>query len=154
MDCNINIVDSKKYYYVISYYEPNNDFIRSSLLNTDISIFEIDEWNELLSKSEIYKKYVNTLNGESDYGYFSGKPELRSATYYLYYNCYFCKHNDFTSLEYYKGYNRDIYERVFMETKNKDRHNITINNFREWITDNYEDFNKNYSIIKMYDSEF
>ena len=44
MDYDIDIQDNKKYIYVIS-----------NLMNTDISIFEINEWDELLNKSEIFK---------------------------------------------------------------------------------------------------
>jgi len=150
MEYYINIEDNKKYIYVISYYSPSNDFIRSNLMNTDISIFELDEWNDLLNKSEIFKKLVNHLNSESDNEYNNTSPEIKSATYYLYHNCDYCKYDDFTSLEYYSGYRQDIYEKVFLETINKDRNNISINNFRIWIIDNYEKINKNYNIIKMY----
>ena len=150
MDYDINIEDNKKYIYVISYYTPSND-LRSNLMNTDISIFEMNEWDNLLNKSEIFKKWVNILNSESDIEYINTPSEIRSAVYYLYHNCDYCKYNDFTSLEYYTGNNQDIYEKVFLETKDKNRYNISINNFRVWIIDNYEKFNKNYKIIKMYD---
>jgi hypothetical protein len=149
IDYDIDIEDNKKYIYVISY-TPSNDLIRSNLMNTDISIFEINEWDDLLKKSELYNKCVNILNRESDNEYINIHTEIRSAIYYLYHNCEYCKYNDFTSLEYYNGNNQDIYERVFLETKNKDRYNISINNFREWVSDNYEKFNKNYNIIKIY----
>ena len=148
MDCNIKIEDNKNYYYVITYYRSNSD-----LLNTDVSIFEIDEWNDLLNKSELYKKWINILNSESDYGYHNTQPELRRAVYYLYHNCDYCRYSDFTSLEYYKGNNQDIYERVFIETKNEDRYNISINNFRAWIINNYDNYNKNYDIIKRYEEK-
>jgi hypothetical protein len=153
MDNDIQIKENKKYYYVISYYRPSNDFIRSNLMNTDISIFELDEWNELLNKSKIYNKCVKILNDESDYGYHFEKPEYRRAVYYLYYNCNYCEYNDFTSLEYYVGYDKDIYERVFIETKNEDRYNVSINSFRSWIVKHYDEFNKNYDIIKIYGDE-
>jgi len=152
MDYDIDIQDNKKYIYVISYYSSNNNLI-SNLMNTDISIFEINEWDDLLNKSEIFKKYVNILNRESDIEYINTHPEIKNATYYLYHNCEYCKYNDFTSLEYYIGNKQDIYERVFLEVKNTDRYNISVNNFRKWISDNYEKFNKNYNIIKMYDDK-
>ncbi len=152
MDYDIDILDNKKYIYVISYYSSSNNLI-SNLLNTDISIFEINEWDDLLNKSEIFKKYVNILNHESDIEYINTLPDIKNATYYLYHNCKYCKYDDFTSLEYYTGNKQDIYDRVFLETKNKDRFNISINNFREWIIDNYENFNKNYKIIKLYDDK-
>jgi hypothetical protein len=148
MDYDIDIQDNKKYIYVISYYSSSND-----LINTDISIFEIDEWDDLLNKSEIFKKYVNYLNNESDFEYNNTHPEIKNATYYLYNNCEYCKYDDFTSLEYYTGNKEDIYERVFLEAKNTDRYNISVNNFRKWISDNYEKFNKNYNIIKMYNDK-
>lgn len=153
MNYQINIEEHKKYYYVISYYSQSNDLIRiktSDLLNTDISIFEIDEWDDLLNKSEIFKKMVNILNCKTDNEYINTSSEIRSATYYLYHNCEYCKYDDFTSLEYYSGYKEDIYEKVFLETINKDRNDISINNFRKWIIDNYDKFNKNYNIIKMH----
>jgi len=153
MDYDINIDEDKKYVYVISYYSSTNDLIRSHLMNTDISIFEINEWCDLLNKSEIFKKYVNILNRESYVEYINTSPEIISAIYYLYHNCEYCKYDDFTSLEHYTGNNKDIYERVFLETKNKDRNNVSINNFREWISDNYEKFNKKYNIIKLYDDK-
>jgi hypothetical protein len=152
MDYDIDIQDNKKYIYVISYYSSNNNLI-SNLMNTDISIFEINEWDNLLNKSEIFKKYVNILNRETDIEYIKTHPEIKNATYYLYHNCEYCKYNDFTSLEYYIGNKQDIYERVFLEVKNTDRYNISANNFRKWISDNYEKFNKNYNIIKMYDDK-
>jgi hypothetical protein len=148
MNYEINIEDNKKYIYVISYYSSSNN-----LMNTDISIFEVNEWYDLLNKSEIFKKSVNYLNSESDTGYINTSPEIKSATYYLYHNCEYCKYDDFTSLEYYTGNKQDIYERVFSEVKNTDRYNISVNNFRKWISDNYENFNKNYNIIKMYDNK-
>ena len=153
MEYFINIEYNKKYYYVISYYEPNNYFIKNNLMNIDISIFEIDEYDDLLNKSEIFKKYVNILNRESDNEYIKIDSEIKNATYYLYHNCEYCKYNDFTSLEYYTGYKQDIYERVFLEVKNTDRYNISVNNFRTWIIDNYEIFNKNYNIIKIYNDK-
>ena len=153
MEYYINIEDNRKYIYVISYYSQSNDFIRSNLMNTDISIFELDEWDDLLNKSEFFKKYVNILNRESNSAYIKINPEIKSATYYLYYNCDYCKYDDFTSLEYYTGNKQDIYERIYLETINKDRNDISINNFRTWIIDNYETINKNYNIIKMYDDK-
>jgi hypothetical protein len=152
MNYEINMED-KKYIYVISYYTPSNDLIRTIYMNTDISIFEINEWNDLLDKNEIFKKWVNILNCESDNGYIKIDPEIRSAAYYIYYNCDYCKYDDFTSLEYYSGNKQDIYERVFLEVKNTDRTNVSVNNFRKWISDNYEKLNKNYNIIKMYDNQ-
>jgi len=152
MDYDIDIQDNKKYIYIISYYSSSNNLI-SNLMNTDISIFEINEWDNLLNKSEIFKKYVNILNRETDIEYIKTHPEIKNATYYLYHNCEYCKYNDFTSLEYYIGNKQDIYERVFLEVKNTDRYNISLNNFRKWISDNYEKFNKNYNIIKMYDDK-
>jgi hypothetical protein len=152
MNYDIDIQDNKKYIYIISYYSSSNNLI-SNLMNTDISIFEINEWDNLLNKSEIFKKYVNILNRETDIEYIKTHPEIKNATYYLYHNCEYCKYNDFTSLEYYIRNKQDIYERVFLEVKNTDRYNISLNNFRKWISDNYEKFNKNYNIIKMYDDK-
>ncbi len=68
-------------------------------------------------------------------------------------NCDYCYHNDFTSLEYYIGNNQDIYERVFIETKNTDRNNISIDGFRGWIIDNYDNINKYYDIINMHNDK-
>ena len=95
------------------------------------------------------RKLDNLINDIYLYLYHSIQPEYKSAVYYLY-NCNYCMYNDFTSLEYHIGNNQDIYERVFIETKNDDRYNISINSFRSWIVKHYDEFNKNYNIIKMY----
>ena len=108
MDYDIDIQDNKKYIYVISYYSSSNNLI-SNLMNTDISIYEINEWDDLLNKSEIFKKYVNKLNRESYIEYINKYSEIKNATYYLYHNCEYCKYDDFTSLEYYTGNKKDIY---------------------------------------------
>ena len=146
MDYYIDIQDNKKYIYVIS-----NNY---DLMNTDISILEINEWDDLFNKSEIFKKWVNILNCESDIEYINTHQSIKNATYYLYHNCNYCKYNDFTSLEYYTGNKQDIYDRVFIEVTNTDKYNISVNNFRKWISDNYEKFNENYNILKMYDDFF
>ena len=73
MDYDIDIQDNKKYIYIISYYSSSNNLI-SNLMNTDISIFEINEWDNLLNKSEIFKKYVNILNRETDIEYIKTHP--------------------------------------------------------------------------------
>jgi hypothetical protein len=145
MDYDIYIQDNKIYIYVISHDD--------DLMNTDISILEINEWDDLFNKSEIFKKWVNILNRESDNEYINIHPSIKNATYYLYHNCDYCKYNDFTSLKYYTGNKQDIYERVFMEVKNADRYYISANNFRKWISDNYEKFNENYNILKMHDEK-
>ena len=153
MDHDITVEDYKEYVYVISYYSPSNVFVRSDLMNTDISIFEIDEWEDLLHKSEMFKKWVDILNRESDIEHIKTHPEIKSATYYLYHNCDYNKYSDFSSFEYYTGNSQNIYKRVFLETKNKDRYNVSINNFREWISDNYERFNTNYNILHHFSLE-
>lgn len=88
---NINVQENKKYVYVISYYTPSSDFNINHLMNTDISIFEIDEWNDLLSKSEMFHTWVNILNSESDIDCINKNPDMKRATYYLYHNCDYCK---------------------------------------------------------------
>jgi hypothetical protein len=157
MDQHINIIDNKEYYYVISYYTPSNDFLRNGFTNTDISIFEIDEWEELLIKSKLYNECVRALNSESDESYMlmqlnKTHSEYSKAVYYLYNGCEFCKYSDFTSLEYYVGNNFDINECVFAETKNENRYNVSIDGLRKWIVHNYDDLIQNYNIIKAYEN--
>jgi hypothetical protein len=150
MERDLIIEDNKKYCYVISYYSQNDYTIHK---NTDISIFEIDEWKELLNKSKIFKKNADRLNSENDHNYISIDKDYKKAVYYLYHNCDYCYQNDFTSFEYYIGNNQDIYERAFIETKNTDRNNISIDGFRGWIIDNYDNINKNYDIINMHNDK-
>jgi hypothetical protein len=150
MESDIIITDNKEYYYVISYYRPSNDFIRSDLKNTDISIFEINEWEDLLDKSKTYKKWVNIFNSDYEHNYISIQPKVKSAVYYLYFNCPFCMYNDFTSLESCVGSSYDVYHKVFIETKNELL--LSINKFREWIIFNDDEFIKNYDIIKTYEN--
>ncbi len=77
---------------------------------------------------------------------------LKRATYYLYYNCHFCKYQGFSNLEYFLGNKDEINERVFIEVQNEERDNITINYFRKWIVANYDKIKENYDIIKSFNN--
>lgn len=70
MDYNIDIQDNKTYIYVMSYYSPSNDLIITHLMNTDISIFEINEWDDLLNKNLFFTP-LHILNADFlNYKYF------------------------------------------------------------------------------------
>ena len=146
MESEIIMQNDKKYFYVISYYES----YYSHLKNTDISIFEINEWHDLLNISKVFEESIDNIKDLYDEEYIIINRDLKQAIYYLYYNCHFCKHNGFNYLEYYHGNKNDINERVFIEVQNENRDHITINYFRKWIIANYDKIRENYDIIKSF----
>jgi hypothetical protein len=147
MDYKIHIED-KQFVYVIS-----NEDLPHDITVTDISIFEVDEWNDLLSKRELFKKWETILTHSSDAEYKSTPTDLRDAAYYLYYKENFCGHSDLSALEYSTGNKQDIHERVFTEAEHCDNGYVSVNKFRRRICDNYETLMKNYNILKMYDDK-
>ena len=84
----IELRDNILYYYIISYYSNDENFYcQKSNNNIDISIFEIDEWNNLLEISKIFKDNVKYINDLRDDNYQNISNSIKNATYYLYYNC-------------------------------------------------------------------
>lgn len=147
----IELRDNILYYYIISYYSDDKDFYcQKSNNNIDISIFEIDEWNNLLEISKIFKDNVNYLNDLRDDTYQNISRSIKNATYYLYDNCPYCMYKSFNDLEYYEDYKNNIYERIFNEIKNEDRGNITIDYFRKWIISNYKNIINNKLVIESF----
>lgn len=150
--CNIVIMNKEinfnndEYYFIITKKENYN----MSLNLIDISIFEIDEWKNILNMSMIFNESIRYASHDSDYSYNLIDKEKKDAMYFLYYNCEFCNgNNKFIDLYNEIGNKSDYYE--LLETtikKQKDNEKITINQFRLWIANNYDKINNYYNILK------
>lgn len=143
MENEIHLIDSKEYYYVVSYY--NDEFFPHDIINNvDISIFKINEWNELLDMGKIFEQSVGFNKDKNDLYY----NKIKESAYFIYYNCPFCRYSHFSTLDYNIGNKQDIHERLFVEVKDKDKYsNVTINLFRNWIVKNLHDIKKHMKII-------
>ena len=127
MEKEIKYVKNKDYTYVISNNEYNDKI--------DVSIFEIEDWENLLEISKVFKEAVSYVNSVSDNSYKYLDNNLKSYTYFLY-NSPFSHYESFNDLEYETTKLEDIYEVVFHRLENGEK--ITINEFRKWIVENYE----------------
>ena len=132
MESKLNYVKNKEYTYVIT-----NDYNNNEQL--DVSIFEIEEWEKLLEISKVFEEAVSYINGVSDNTYIHLDKNLKSYTYFLYHSP-FCHYKGFNDLEYETRKLEDIYELVFHRVDSGE--NITINEFRKWIVENYEKINE------------
>ena len=141
MENKITYINDKEYTYVLS-----NDY-RNEYDNKekDISIFEAEEWEKLLEISKGFEEAVRNLNYEYDDNYVGIDKELIKSSYFLYYSPY-CHYEDFNRLDYDTAKIEDIYERVFNFVENGEK--ITINHFRKWISENYENITKHYEYIQ------
>lgn len=139
----IEFTTDKKYYYVESFKESDNDRV-----HIDISVFEESEWTTLLNMSSKFDKNVDFfLHGDYEYNQFTN--EQRISVYYLYY-CDFCKYESFTKLDYVIGNKYDYHKYFNCLLKNKKNdEEITSNEFRKWIVNNYEKLNYYYSILPI-----
>lgn len=139
----IELKNDKKYYYVETLKESDN-----SMINIDISAFEESEWITLLNMSTKFEKNVDfLLHGDYEYSQFNN--EQRIAVYYLYY-CDFCKYESFSKLHYVMGNKYDFHKYFNCLLKNKKTdEEITSNEFRKWIVNNYEKLNYYYSILPI-----
>jgi hypothetical protein len=142
------IFNNEEYYFIIT--EKENYNYNMSLNLIDISIFEINEWKNILNMSMKFDNAIRFAAQASDYSYNLIDKEQKNAMYYLYYNCEFCNgNNKFTDLYNKIGNKSDYYELLESKIKNqKDNEKITINQFRLWIINNYDKINNYYNILK------
>jgi len=135
-DINFN---NEEYYFIITEKEKCD----MSLNLIDISIFEIDEWKDILNMSMKFDKAIKFAAQDSEYSYNLIDKERKEAMYFLYYNCEFCNgNNKFTNLYNEIGDKSDYYELLESKIKNqKDNEKVTINKFRLWIVNNYDKMN-------------
>ena len=138
MEKEIKYVKNKDYIYVIS----SNKYNDKKL---DVSIFEIEDWENLLKFSKVFQEAVSYVNGVSDNSYKYLDNNLKSYSYFLY-NSPFCHYESFNDLEYETTKMEYIYEVVFHRLESGEK--ITINEFRKWIVENYEKINEIYEYIK------
>jgi len=137
--------NDKEYYFIITEKEDNN----MSLNLIDISIFEKDEWNEILTMSSEFDKALSFSSDDSDYSYSLLEKEYKEAMNFLYYYCEFCKYDKFINLYYEIGNKYNYYELLDDKIKNqKKNEKITTNKFRLWIINNYDKINNYYNILK------
>jgi hypothetical protein len=108
MKITLEIKSKIEYYYIITKIILNNKNI------IDISIFENDEWTELLNMSKKFEKEAYYLSNSSDYNYKSVEPLKLDAIYFLYY-CDFCYRSGFSTLCYYIDDKNVYYE--LLDTK-------------------------------------
>lgn len=132
MESKLNYVKNKEYTYVITNDYNNNE-------QSDVSIFEIEEWEKLLDISKVFEEAVSYVNGVSDNTYIHLDKNLKSYIYFLYHSP-FCHYKGFNDLEYETTKLEDIYEVLFHRVESGEK--ITINEFRKWIVENYEKINK------------
>jgi len=137
MEKEIKYVKNKNYTYVIS----NNEYNDKKI---DVSIFEIEDWENLLEISKVFEEAVSYVNGVSDNSYKYLDKNLTSYAYFLYHSP-FCHYESFNDLEYETTKLDDIYEVVFHRLENGEK--ITINEFRKWIVENYEKINERYEYL-------
>ena len=140
MNKEINF-NNEEYYFIITKKENYNYNMSLNLI--DISIFEINEWKNILNMSMKFDDAIRFVAQASDYSYNLIDKEQKNAMYYLYYNCEFCNgNNKFTDLYNKIGNKSDYYELLESKIKNqKDNEKITINQFRLWIVNNYDKMN-------------
>jgi len=113
----------------------------------DASIFEENEWNELLTMSNKFEENVNYSLSDNDNQYNVYTSEQKTAIYFLYY-CDFCKYEGFNSLHYEKcDYN--LFNKFLNNALKNRKENelITIHQFRKWIVNNYDKMKYYYSIL-------
>jgi len=130
MESNIQCISNNEYTYVIT--------------SNDISIFEVEEWENLLQISKVFEGAVTDISDESDYGYGYIDDTLKSYAHYLYYSP-FCHYSNFSSLEWGTTTLDDVYNRQFREK-------LTVHEFRKWISKNYKEINEKCDYIKSCDS--
>ena len=136
LENEIAYVKNKKYIYVLT----NNDDNNTEL---DLSIFEIEEWTHLTKISKVFEDYVVYLDDidKSLKPYININQNLERGVYYLYYSP-FCHCKGFNDLEYEILHITDIYKVVFNLAREDKK--ITINKFRRWIIDNYQNIQIHY----------
>ena len=131
---SITLLDDREYYYVNT----------TSDLNIDISIFEIDEWNNLLEISNIIESAAFSLQNFSDFEYLKTEKQYKKAATFLKYSkyCIDNKLKGFNEMDYFSGNKLTILEYVYCKVKDnsyKDNTLVSINKFRKWICDNYDE---------------
>lgn len=138
---NIEIQEDKNYIYVQSIKEENN------MIYIDVSIFEENEWKQLLQMSNKFEENVQNSFSDNDNEYNAYTSEQKIAIYFLYY-CDFCKYEGLNSLHYETG-NHYLFNKILtdMLKNRKENELITIHQFRKWIVNNYEKIKHYYNIL-------
>lgn len=132
----IELNDSEIYSYVVSYSNIDGNTEQKQIV--DISIFTPDEWSRLLVTSKCFENAVTNINTLTDSEYAKIPGSYRKLAYYLYFNCPFCLHSNFSELVVHNGRKQDLHSFVFDTIKNKtDKDIIMVNKFRQWINENF-----------------
>jgi hypothetical protein len=113
----------------------------------DISLFEENEWKELLLISNKFEENVQNSFSDNDNEYNAYTSEQKIAIYFLYY-CDFCKYEGFNTLHYEKGKYYFFNKLLNNALKNrKDNELITVHQFRKWIVEHYDKMKYYHSIL-------
>ena len=138
LENEIVYVKNKEYIYVLTINVDNDNVL-------DLSIFEIEEWTHLTKISKVFEDAVVNLDVEiSLRPYINVSKDIKKGAYYLYYSP-FCWRKGFNDLECETLEINDIYEVVFNLIKEYKK--ITINKFRRWVVDNYENIQTHYESL-------
>lgn len=141
MNEKIEFNDNKTYCFV----ETFNEDETNHQIYTDISIFEKEEWMNLLKISEKFEKNVSFSLSENNH-YENLTDEQKNAIYFLYY-CDYCKYEGFHSLRYLTG-NKEVYNQIIQEKmRNQNNEEISKNQFRKWIVNHYDKINYYYQLL-------
>lgn len=100
---------------------------------------------KLLEISNVFENEVLKLNSSSSYHYKTTDNKYKTAAYFLYHSP-FCHCECFNKLEYNTYKIENIYKYVFDKLSKGEK--ITMNKFRKWIVENYENINKYYNSLK------
>jgi hypothetical protein len=107
----------------------------------DISIFTDAEWDNLIEISEEFDKHRSWLSNDPPSK--NTPREYRDGVNYFYRKGIF--KGSLSELEFYQGKNsQEVWDKIYKNSET----NITINDFRKWISENYEIIKKYYNYVK------
>jgi len=136
---HLELLNNKEYTYVFT-----TEYKEDINVN-DLSIFECTEWEHLINLSVKFEQAVYNLRDLSENDWDNIDDKVKTASYFFYYSPY-TMYSGLSNLEYNNGNKVEIYEKIYNIIKDG-KNNITINKFREWIINNYDNIKINYNLI-------
>jgi len=142
---HLDLTNDKNYIYVLSM-----EYLDNYKNTIDLSIFNIEEWEHLITLSKYFERAFSKLKASSDYELKNTDAKIIKASNYFYYSPYTYMYSGLSKLEYKIATNIEIYEKSYNIIKTEEYRKITLNNFREWIIENYKDIISNYELLQKY----